>query len=232
MVTAGEDGRELAWRTKKGRELFAYLLDIEGGPVDRRQLMETLWPEEIPENAVAMLHNMIYNIRKELSDYRLEKLITYENKKYQLNMDEIESDSLYWSRLAGYVKKKDTAELMRNLDAFLLYPGRYLDDIDNVWAAEKREYYDSIYRTGCEYLAGYLSGQGETDKAVQLYGNILMTDPYSESTTEKLIRLYGERREWEKMKRCYEEFRTRLKRDLGIKPEEALERTYRSFRAG
>ena len=232
VARVGQEERELAWRTKKGRELFAYLLDIEGDAVDRRQLMETLWPDEIPENAVAMLHNMIYNIRKELSDYRLEKLIVYENKRYRLCMDELETDSVFWRRLAGYVKKKDVTELARNSEAFLIYPGRYLDDIDNTWAAEKREYYDSIYRTGCELLAEHMCEQGESERAIQLYGNILMTDPYSESTVERLIRLYGERREWDKMKKCYEDFRHVLKQDLGIEPEAAVETAYRSFLAG
>ncbi len=231
-VVVGQEEKELAWRTRKGRELFAYLLDIEGEAVDRRQLMDTLWPEEIPENAVAMLHNMIYNMRKELSDYRLEKLIVYESKRYRLNMDEIETDSIFWRRLAGYVKQKDVVELAHNIDAFLIYPGRYLDDIDNTWAAEKREYYDGIYRTGCELLAEHMCEQGEKERAIQLYGNILMTDPYSERTIEKLIRLYGECREWGKMKKCYEDFKVLLKKDLGIEPEESVIETYRSFRAG
>lgn len=226
-VVVKKDDHELSWRTRKGRELFAYLLDIKGEAVDRKKLIETLWPEEIPENAVAMLHNMIYHIRKELSEYRLERILIFENKRYRLSMEEISCDSVLYAKLAEYVEKKDMEELIKNQQKFLDYPGRYLEDVDNLWAEEKREYYDKIYRMGCELLAEHYIENGDREKAAALYGNILHIDPYSESAVKKMLQLYGEGREWKRLKKCYEDFEALLKRDLKLEPGEEVREAYR-----
>lgn len=228
-VTVREDGRELAWRTKKGKELFVYLLTLDGKPVERRKLIELLWQEEIPENAVAMLHNMIYNIRKELSAYCLDDVLRYENKKYSLNMKEISCDFLTVDMLAAYVEKKDIMHLKEYCEYFMQYWGGYLEDIDNYWITEKREYYEEIYKKGCWLLAEAFLEEKSDAAAVKLYENILMLEPYSEKAVERILHIYGAQRKWEKVKRCYQEFRTMLKRDLGIVPGEEVSAAYHYY---
>lgn len=71
---------ELCWRTKREMQLFAYLFSLHGRGVDRSTLLETLWNEEIPGTGVAMLHNMIYHIRKEMNRLGCNKIIYYEKK--------------------------------------------------------------------------------------------------------------------------------------------------------
>lgn len=230
QVVALKDGRELAWRTRKGRELFAYLLDIEGRAVERRQLLGQLWPDEIPENAVAMLHNMIYNIRKELSAYRLETMLIYENKRYRINMDEIACDFPNIGQIAEMVERKNIEGLKKEHKIFLRYWGSYLEDIDSFWAEEKRTYYDEIYKKGCWILAGQFVKENNYETALVLYKNILCLDPYSEKAVEKMLLLYGEQKNWEQIKRCYRNFEETLEKDLGILPgKEVLAAYHRYF---
>lgn len=229
-VIAARDEKEIAWRTKKGRELFAYLTDLRGESVDRRRLMEVLWPEEIPTNAVAMLHNMIYNIRKELSDYGLEGILVYENKRYRLYTEDLTNMADPLFELTEAVESQDIKKLELNKAFFMEYPKRYLEDIDAAWADEKREYYDRIYRLGCELLAGHLMEQGKNREAIKLYQNIGRLDPYDEDTMAKILTIYGQEREWESMKRCYEAFEKRLREELGVAPGEAVVRAYEEGR--
>ena len=85
-VVISQTGKEISWRTRKALELFAYLVDREGEPVERKTLLEQLWPDNAPNNSVAMLHNMIYSIRKELnSQPKLANLIQYRNHQYYLD---------------------------------------------------------------------------------------------------------------------------------------------------
>lgn len=229
QVLALQDGRELAWRTKKGRELFAYLLDIEGKAVERRQLIELLWQDEIPENAVAMLHNMIYNIRKELSAYRLETILIYENRKYRLSTEKIACDFFHIKEIARLVEEKNEAGLRREHKSFLKYWGSYLEDIDSFWAEEKRAYYDEIFKKGCWMLAEQFVKENSYETALTLYKNILSIDPYSEEVVEKILLLYGEQKKWEKVKQCYSDFEKILKKDLGITPGEEVLAAYHSY---
>ena len=228
-VTMLADGRELTWRTKKGRELFAYLLDTGGSGVGRRQLIELLWQEEIPGNAVAMLHNMIYNIRKELSACHLESLIAYENRKYRLHTEKIETDLRHIKTLAKQVEQKDMAGLKKEYRSFLKYWGSYLEDLDSFWVEERRTYYDEIFKKGCRMLADDFVKEKEYETALKLYENILFLDAYSEETVEKMILLYGKQKSWKKLKQCYKNLENVLKKDLGIQPGENVLAAYHKY---
>lgn len=228
-VTASKDGRVLSWRTRKGSELFAYLTDLQGAAVERRQLLEILWREEMPANAVSMLHNMIYNIRKELADYRLEGMISYKNRKYSLDVSGIAWDGERINRLALLVEKGDVSALLGVRNEFSSYWGRYLEDFDNYWIEEKQGYYDEIFKRGCEILAGQLLKEGDFGAAALYYRNILKLEPYSEEAATGLVAAYGERREWQKVKQCYEGFCRLLEQDLGLRPGKDFVNTYHRY---
>lgn len=220
-VTANEDGRELPWRTRKGRELFAYLLELEGQAIDRSRLIEVLW-EEIPKNAVALLHNMIYNMRKELSAYGMEGIVVYEKKLYRLLMDDINSDSVLLHRVMEAVRNVDMDVLHREKEFFLTYRGAYMKDIDSPWASAVRAAADESYRMGCMFLAEDAESKGDYKTAVKLYDNILAISPYEESAAAKLLELYTKQRRWKKREECFKTFAARLKEDLGVAPGEEV----------
>lgn len=228
-VFAAKDGKELSWRTRRGRELFAYLLDIEGEAVSRNHLIEVLWRDEIPENAVAMLHNMIYNIRRELAGHRLGVVLIHENRKYRLDIHRIACDFRYIKDVAKMVEGKETAGLRDVSHMFETYWGSYLEDIDSLWAEEKRAYYDEIFKRGCWLLAEAFTKEGEVETALRLYENILRLDPYSERAVGRMLSVYGEQRAWKKMKQCYQKFRKLLWEELGITPGEEVCAAYHKY---
>ena len=229
-VTANADGRELPWRTKKGRELFAYLLELEGQAIDRSRLIEVLW-DEIPKNAVALLHNMIYNMRKEFSAYGMDGIVIYEKKRYRLLMDDIHSDSVLLHRMMEAVRNVDMDVLRREKEFFLSYRGAYLKDIDSPWADALRTAADESYRMGCMFLAEDAQAQGDYKTAVKLYDNILAISPYEESAAAKLLELYTRQRRWKKREECFQSFSSRLKEDLGISPGEEVLLAYEMKKA-
>ena len=231
-VIAAGDGRQLPWRTRKGRELFAYLLELEGEPVERSRLIEVLWQEEIPDNAVAMLHNMIYNMRKELSAYCLDKTVVYEKRHYRLNMDNLASDSVQVHRMMGLVRKGDISALKAEADYFSQYNGRYLRDIDSPWADACGDAADEAFADGCRLLAEDAVNEGRLEDAVVYYGNILTVSPYEESAAAALLGLYGRQRKWKQLKDCYQNFSELLKEDLGFEPGEEVQRAYRKYSRG
>ena len=59
-----KDGREMKWRTKKARELFAYLFHLQGSSVSREALIDLLWPESGMKSAIALFHTTLYSIRQ------------------------------------------------------------------------------------------------------------------------------------------------------------------------
>lgn len=221
------DGKELAWRTKKGCELFAYLLDLNGEAVERKTLLAVLWQEEIPDNAVAMLHNMFYNIRKELSHYQLESLIQYKNRKYVMDTGMIQSDVENIRSAAGYVERKDMERLMRNRHLFDSWWGVYLEDMDNVWIRDRQEYYGKIFERGCIMIGAAFMEWQSYEKAVPYLKNALSVSCYSEKIMGMLLQCYSRSGELGSAKKQYEGFCRLLKKELDIMPGKELQESYR-----
>lgn len=221
-----EDGKELSWRTKKGCELFAYLLHLRGQAVERKTLLKELWQEEIPNNAVAMLHNMFYNLRKQLSGYQLESIVRYRDRKYSLDTDVIEADLDRIRQAAEAVEKEQADWLLKNRQMFDAYWGRYLEDIDSRWAREEQEYYERIYEKGCLLLARAFMEDGKFETACHYLKNALSVNNYSEAAAAGLLECYGEMGDFISMRRQYDAFCGLLEKELGISPGEELRSRY------
>ncbi len=223
------DGKKLSWRTRKGCELFAYLLQMNGKPVERKNLLTVLWKDDMPNNAVAMLHNILYNIRKELSFYGLEHMIQYKNKAYLLKREFLLADLDEITHLADMVEKEDKESLLKNRQSFKEYWGIYLEDLDNEWIGIRQEYYDRIFEKGCTMIADSLRVNEEYEEAAGYYRNACQRNIYSEELMEKLIFCYGKMRNFKLCKQYYEEFCARINSELGEEPGEHLQQMYQSF---
>lgn len=226
-VCVTEDGKELTWRTKKGCEVFAYLLDRNGEAVERKTLLSELWNNEIPDSAVSLLHNMFYNIRKELSYYNLENIIQYKEKKYTINMDKIQSDLEWIGPIVSYVESKNIKKLREHSKMLAKYWGRYLENIDNFWAQEKQEYYEKIYEKGCFMLGCDYMEQEKYEDALIYLKNALTINIYSEKIMGKILECYSKLGDLKGTKRQYEVFSSTLKRELDLEPGEKLKNIYK-----
>ncbi|SFR54081.1 BTAD domain-containing putative transcriptional regulator [Anaeromicropila populeti] len=226
-VIFSEDEKEIPWRTKKGCELFAYLHELQGKPVSRQKILEKLWNHYVPDNAVAMLHNMLYNIRKELAAHHLDNLIQYKNKMYSLNMEYIQSDLSEMILFCERIQKNDMAALRKNQDYFLVYPGTYLGDFDCEWGREGKEYYETMYIKGCVLLAQEYIKEKSYENSIAFLKKALEIDSYSEKIVGMLIFCYGQLGNYKLVRKKYEDFCILLKKELEIEPSDKLNEIYR-----
>ncbi|MFT4105835.1 MAG: BTAD domain-containing putative transcriptional regulator [Lacrimispora sp.] len=222
-----KEQKPLSWRTRKGSELFACLVELNGRAVGRKQLFQKLWSEDLPDNAVTMLHNMFYNIRKELSAYHMEDLIQYKERLYCIRMETIETDLAEIRSLCALIDQKKTEELKLHKERFSTYWGRYLEDMDNQRIAEQREYYDTRFFMGCAVLAEESAAAGQYPEAIRFLKNAMMINSYSEELAGSLLKCYGAMQNLKLAKSEYERFTSLLERDLGLKPGWELAEIYR-----
>jgi len=199
-VIVVEDNYELTWRTKKAGELLAYLISLNGKSVERSQLFDVIWPDELPNNPVAMLHNMIYNIRKELSAYKLQKLIQYKNKGYSIDMTLVDCDEGNVSCICSAISHKDIDTLLENEVMLSTYWGKYLENIASIWAAERREYYDKMFVNGSLLLADFYYDNRIYEKALVFLQNAQKIDPFSERIMEKILNCYSKLGKFDKLR--------------------------------
>lgn len=217
QVTIVSKGKEISWRTRKAKELFAYLVDLEGKPVERRVLLQQLWEENAPNNAVAMLHNMIYSIRKELSDCKgLEELIQYRNRQYSLDMSLIETDLEKVKHFCDLAEQGKVEELWAEKEELLHFWGIYLEEIDGSWCAARRAYFERTYGKVCRILALDCEKRNDFETAALLWRAYMEADRYSEEAIAGLLRVYGMLNERTQMKKIYESAKQVFKEELGL----------------
>lgn len=217
-LTVGEDRKEIQCRTKRSPEIIAYILENGGRPVGRDELLNAFWYEDMPANAVAMLHNMIYHLRRELSAYGMENIISYKNKYYILDTGMIEDCDSEINEICETVRSGKDNELISHEKLLKSYWGSYLGSVDIPWANERREYYDRCYVSACTMLASHCREEGRFDDAVSLLRNAYRLDPYSEQLVYELLSCYSSMGKPDKAKQCYEEFCERLDAEFGTRP--------------
>lgn len=227
-LLAGSEQKEIQCKTRRSLELVAYLLENRGRPVGREELLNALWPDDMPANAVAMLHNMIYNLRRELSVYGLENVISYKNRSYTVDMSmlrEADGDVLAVCRC---VDSGDTGALLAYEAAAENYWGRFLGSFDSLWAREKKEYYDRCYINACTMLSEHYRASGQYERELVFLKNALRLDPYSEQLVHDILVCCSALGKPDKVNRYYEEYSARLDADFGTRPSKWLRSQYLS----
>jgi len=151
-------------RTRKSRELLAYLLEHREG-VSRRRIFTDLW-ENSEADVTRLFHTRRGEIRKAFESIGAKNPIVHEKDVYRLNMEEIVCDHDAFRQAAGEFRKNPTSEnAQRVVDH---YTGRYLDDMEALWAESARLHCEDTFLQAAEVLLESYRESGERAKTVEL----------------------------------------------------------------
>ncbi|MGN7456423.1 response regulator [Paenibacillus pasadenensis] len=147
MELYGGGGRLLTWRTRKTKELFAYLWHHRGRPVYKYAILEHLWPDDSAERAQKLLHTSLYYLRSLLKAEGCGEIVHYGDERYWLDAGGIRSD------LEELLERSKTGlEGEAGQDAAGLYRGDYLETEHYPWAdayrIELRSSFTAALRAG------------------------------------------------------------------------------------
>ncbi len=218
QLSAGSKHTEIQCKTRRSHELIAYMLEHGDKPIGRDELLNAFWYDDMPANAVAMLHNMIYHLRRELSAFGLENIIRYKNKYYTLDTGYICEDDRDIIEVCEASESGNTDIISSHEELLRQYWGAYLGNTDILWANEKREYYDRCYINACNTLSGICRAEGRYEDALLFLKNAYRLDPYSEQLISELLECYSALGKPDKARLCYEEYARRLDEEFGTRP--------------
>lgn len=208
----GSEGQELKWRTKKARELFAYLFHLQGRSVSREDIIELLWPDTASKSAIALFHTTLYSIRQPFMQEGLEDIISYEKKTYSLNMQLVDSDL---QQLSSYLKEQSLWENSPE-QIMQLYPGSYMGNSGYLWsygmAKELENNYLAVLKTG----AATRTAQNQHPAALPFLQRMLETDPYNEEIVSQLILCLYKSGKQSEAKQQYDRMQKLYREDLEL----------------
>ena len=230
MSVHGEEKRPLHWRTRKTKELFAFLWENQGVPLGKEEMIEALWQDADGQNVEALFHTTLSYLKKACTEYGIPDIIQVVNKKYVMQQGYMISDI---SQLHGmYEQWKNNLfadEIEQNFqDLNHIYKGEYLADIDSFWVLPKREYYVNMYLKCCEILARQAQKKKQYETTVHILEHAIRLDPYSEEFNGMLLESLGILGEVRLAKRHYDHYKRIMKEELNLKIGKQVQDSYRN----
>jgi two-component system LytT family response regulator len=171
-------GRLITWRTKKTKELFAYLWCVGGAPVYRYRILDELWPDIDTERSQALFHTTLYNLRIMLRTAGFPDMVAFGDERYWMQTESIVSDVALLEALMGGVYQQNT-----HRELLSLYRGGFLEMEHYSWAESKRY----------ELHSAYIRYLNQTSKEVtgavmeQLLRKLIELEPYQEEYYDRLL---------------------------------------------
>ncbi len=133
----------LKMRTKKERELFAFLLNSGDRGATKEQICEALWSESDSEDIKRLIGVNLAQINKDFAVIGIQNIVVNKEKHYSIRKDVLETDTeLFETAIREYTnnKSEEAAQLMLEL-----YKGEYLAGFEAHWAVAKRLRYERYY---------------------------------------------------------------------------------------
>lgn len=147
----------IKFRTKKERELLAFLLDAGDRGATKEQIYTAIWQESEANNIKNLIAVNLTHIRNDLKRIGIAESVICRENLYFICRDEIACDCDQYESAYEQFKLQNTKEQAQKLIS--LYKGEYLSDFEALWAVEKRIRYREIYEEAATYCLGESEGK-------------------------------------------------------------------------
>lgn len=216
-----KDSPELSmkWRTKKVKELFAYLICNYEHSISKDELMSILYEGESKKKAQNNLYVTMSYLRKQLSEFGIgrNKLLIKDN--YTLELADGICDFVDFDRFFKKNLVVDDNNILETEKIINLYNGMFLDEEDYPWAYEMREYLDQKYEDTLLSIGNYYIEHLNIKNAEKAFLKILSTNPISYNANTQLLDLYINHKKTGLFAQHFIEYSKLLASEFGETPE-------------
>lgn len=209
------------WRSKKTRELAAFLVYRQGRQVSKEQLIEALWPDHDLNTATNQLYKNIHYIRKTLEESGVDKDLIRLEGKYCLSIGpEVQQDSLVFSSAASNTNKNISLDDLKTIEK--LYHGDFLEGEGGLWAHPERSRLLGLYNTLVVKLSEKYIERVQYEKAEDILIKAFNNSPCDECITLSLLKMYKSTRQNSKAAKHLGSYTNILHRELGVEPSDHI----------
>ena len=226
------DGERVEGRLpgRQGRLLFAYLALNRDRTVARGELVEALWPGELPHDPADALAAVLSKLRASLPDGCLEG-------RGELQLQLPPGARVDVERALAAVHEAESACSLgdwprawsASLAAQLVARRTLLGEFEAPWIDEWRRTLEEVHLRSLECYANACLGLGGTELggAERAARQLVRAAPLRESASALLMRVLEEQGNAAEALLVYEALRQRLRDELGVAPSEPLQAAYR-----
>lgn len=141
----------LKLRTRKERELLAFLLDAGPEGVTKDQIYKALWYESESNDIKKLIGVNLVQLKKDLAALGIADPIRNREKRYSIRMDELVTDlALFEEAVSDFRRQRSAASAAKVIE---FYGGEYLSGFESPWTLRKRVGCRLAYEEVLEYGA-------------------------------------------------------------------------------
>ncbi|WP_434752901.1 response regulator [Paenibacillus amylolyticus] len=192
IIWPGELNKEVVWKTKKERELCAFLIHHEGKRVNAPVIIEALWPGYDLVKAKSYLYTCLSYLRKSLVEQGVPIHISKGNQGFTAERNEMVVDVSSFENILNQILSEELLN-ERDYDQMnQMYTGDYMEACDFGWAAARQLEIKSQYVRALRRWHMHYRSQDQLSLAADSLQRVLMLVPDSEIDGRALIRVHLE----------------------------------------
>ena len=225
---ASAAGQQIDVPGRKERALLGFLAIPAGQSRSRDKLAGLLWSDRGDSQARESLKQAVFKLRRSLDCVQPSPLLV-DREFVTLDGGAVVVDVAEFEQLMG----AGTPEAVARATA--LYRGDLLDGLDvrdsgfDDWLLMERQRLRALARDGLARLLDLQMASGAFDQAAAVARRLLGLDPLREVAHRALMQIYAEQGQTALALKQYQLCSDALQAEIGIKPEAATERLYRSI---
>ncbi|PWW34708.1 MULTISPECIES: response regulator [Paenibacillus] len=190
IVSPLKTGTEVVWKTKKERELCAFLIHHEGKSVNAGVIIEALWPGYDLDKAKSYLYTCLSYLRRSLTDQGIPIHIRKGNQGFSAELNDITTDASPFEILLNQILDEENMHEKHYHQMNEMYTGDYMGECNFDWAIARQLEIKSLYVRVLRKWNRYYHGQEKLSLAADSLQRLLTIFPDSEIDGRALIRLH------------------------------------------
>jgi LuxR family maltose regulon positive regulatory protein len=206
---------------RKPLALLCFLLSRQGMSATRDQVLDALWPDTDPDQAVNSLHQTVYFLRRIIEPAYADDLspgyVNQDTELVWLDAELIASRSVRCREQIRAIGSDPPLPAVMELAAE--YRGRFaLDFSYDDWASSHRDSLHAQYLEVMERAIASCTSAGRFGDAMELSRRVLETDPSLDQIESSLVKMYRLLGAHAAAAEQYQHYTTVVREELGIEP--------------
>jgi two-component SAPR family response regulator len=202
--------------------------------VPREEVVEALWPDDLPTQVDHLLSNAAYYLRRTIrsavgDDAGIQVMVTAGQRYHlQTGLFRVDADA-FEAHLRRAEDLSGQAALVEYERGLAVYKGDFLGNEPYEWASPFRRDYLRRFVEGAQRAARLAFDLRDVQRAAQFYRAILERDPTNEDAARGLMRCYDKLADPNGVRKVYKVLTEALRRELEDENAEPLPDTVALF---